>query len=53
MQFLGPFGRGVAELGSMGRAIAASLALGVLLAATPAQAQQSVDHPDAVVARPL
>jgi cell wall-associated NlpC family hydrolase len=40
-------------MGSIGRAIAASIALGVLLAATPAQAQQSVDHPDAVVARPV
>jgi SH3-like domain-containing protein len=40
-------------MGSIGRAIAVSIALGVLLAATPAQAQQSVDHPDAVVARPV
>ena len=43
--------RGV--IASLGRAIAASLALGVLLAAAPAQAQQSVDHPDAVVAKPV
>jgi hypothetical protein len=40
-------------MGCLSRAIMASLALGVLLAATPAQAQQSVDHPDAVVARPV
>ena len=40
-------------VGSIGRAIAASIALGVLLAGSPAQAQQSVDHPDAVVARPV
>ena len=43
--------RGV--IASLGSAIAASLALGVLLAAAPAQAQQSVDHPDAVVAKPV
>ena len=40
-------------MGGIGRAIAAGLALGVLLAATAAQGQQSVDHPDAVVARPV
>jgi cell wall-associated NlpC family hydrolase len=40
-------------VGSIGRAIAACIALGVLLAATPAKAQLSVDHPDAVVARPV
>lgn len=40
-------------MGGVGRAIAASFALGVLLAASPAQAQQSVDHPDAVVATPV
>ncbi len=40
-------------IGSIGRAIAASLTLGALLAATLVQAQQSVDHPDAVVARPV
>jgi cell wall-associated NlpC family hydrolase len=40
-------------VGSIGRAIAACIALSVLLAATPAKAQQSVDHPDAVVARPV
>lgn len=39
--------------GSKCRAIAACIALGVLLAASPVQAQQSVDHPDAVVARPV
>ena len=39
--------------GSIGRAIAVSLALGLLLAASPARAQQSVDHPDAVVGRPV
>jgi cell wall-associated NlpC family hydrolase len=38
---------------SIGRAIAAAFALSVLLAAAPAQAQQSVEHPDAVVARPV
>lgn len=41
------------RVGSIGRAIAACIALGVLLAATPAKAQLSVDHPDAVVARPV
>ena len=41
------------RVGSIGRAIAAGIALGVLLAAPPAQAQQSVDHPDAVMARPV
>jgi cell wall-associated NlpC family hydrolase len=40
-------------MGSIDRAIAAGLALGMLLAAAPVQAQQSVDHPDAVVARPV
>ena len=41
------------RMGSIDRAIAAGLALGMLLAAAPVQAQQSVDHPDAVVARPV
>jgi gamma-D-glutamyl-L-lysine dipeptidyl-peptidase len=41
------------RIGSIGRAIAASIALSLLLAASPARAQQSVDHPDAVVARPV
>jgi SH3-like domain-containing protein len=45
-----PWRRGV---GDIGRAIADCIALGVLLAAVPTQAQQSVDHPDAVVARPV
>ncbi len=40
-------------VGRIGRAIAAGVALGVLLLASPARAQQSVDHPDAVVARPV
>ena len=40
-------------MGRIGRAIAAVIALGVLPAAMPVQAQQSVDHPDAVVARPV
>lgn len=39
--------------GSMVHLIAAGIAFGVLLAAMPAQAQKSVDHPDAVVARPV
>jgi gamma-D-glutamyl-L-lysine dipeptidyl-peptidase len=41
------------RMGSIGRAIAAGVALGVLLAATSARTQQSVDHPDAVVTRPV
>ena len=41
------------RLGNIGRAIMAGLALAGLLAASPAQAQQSVDHPDAVVGRPV
>jgi SH3-like domain-containing protein len=49
-RFVRPWRGGV---GSIGRAIAAGIALGVLLAASPAQAQQSVDHPDAVVAKPV
>jgi cell wall-associated NlpC family hydrolase len=53
LQFRETSGRLRGGIGSIGRAIAASLALGVLLAASPAQAQQSVDHPDAVVARPV
>lgn len=39
-------------IASVGRAIAASFALGVLLG-SPAKAQQSVDHPDAVVDKPV
>jgi SH3-like domain-containing protein len=35
----------------IGHAIVSGFALGVLLAATQAEAQQSVDHPDAVVAK--
>jgi SH3-like domain-containing protein len=49
----GTFGLSCARKGSLGRALAAGIALGLLLLATPAQAQQSVDHPDAVVARPV
>jgi len=41
------------RIASVGRGFAAGLALAVLLAASPARAQQSVDHPDAVVARPV
>ena len=39
------------NMGSRCRTIAAAIALCVLLAATSIQAQQSVDHPDAVVTR--
>jgi gamma-D-glutamyl-L-lysine dipeptidyl-peptidase len=41
------------EKHSMGCVVAAALALGLVCAAPPAPAQQSVDHPDAVVARPV
>jgi gamma-D-glutamyl-L-lysine dipeptidyl-peptidase len=41
------------KMSSKCRAIAAGIALGVLLVCSRAQAQQSVDRPDAVVSRPV